>query len=93
MATPSTEIIGGWNVIKDLSSPTVTEVAIFAIEKGSTDLKLERVLHGQSQVVSGFQYLLVLSATTGNESNKYLAIVLQPANKESELIFFAPYLI
>ncbi|RYR27608.1 hypothetical protein Ahy_B01g051627 isoform A [Arachis hypogaea] len=77
MATPSTQIIGGWHVIKDLSSPTLTEVAIFAIEKGTTDSKLEKVLHGQNQVIDGFQYLLVLSATNGKESKKYLAIVLQ----------------
>ncbi|MED6194258.1 hypothetical protein PIB30_026770 [Stylosanthes scabra] len=98
MATPSTHIIGGWNVIKDLSSPDVTEIANFAIDKGSVGLKLEKVLHGQSQVVAGFQFLLVLSAKEGEEggekSDKYLAVVLEAADKpEKELIFFAPYLV
>ncbi|MED6194256.1 hypothetical protein PIB30_026768 [Stylosanthes scabra] len=97
MATPSTKIIGGWNKIEDLSTPEVTEIANFAVNEGSVGLKLEKVLHGQSQVVDGFQFLLVLSAKGGEEvgekSDKYLAVVYQPATAEKKLIFFAPYLI
>ncbi|XP_065854961.1 cysteine proteinase inhibitor 5 [Euphorbia lathyris] len=69
---------GGWTPIKDLKDPHVAEIAQFAVSeynnRSKTNLKLQSVVKGETQVVSGANYRLVL-AVTGGGIKKYEAIV------------------
>lgn len=71
--------LGGWRPIKNIKDPHVTEIAKFAVEeynkqsKGS--LKLDKVVKGETQVVAGTNYRLVLQAKEGTADNTYQAVV------------------
>ncbi|WCJ34076.1 Cysteine proteinase inhibitor 1 [Euphorbia peplus] len=71
-------MVGGWTPIKDLSDPNVKEIAQFAVSeynrRSKGNLKLESVVKGETQVVSGANYKLVL-AVNGGGSKKYEAVV------------------
>ncbi|XP_068321273.1 cysteine proteinase inhibitor 1-like [Pyrus communis] len=61
-------ITGGWEPIKNISDPHVKEIAEFAVSEynkqaqGQNKLAFERVVRGDSQVVAGINYRLVISA-------------------------------
>ncbi|XP_010542197.1 PREDICTED: cysteine proteinase inhibitor 5 [Tarenaya hassleriana] len=69
-------LLGGWKPIKDVSDPHVVEIAKYAVEEhnkqSKTDLKLDRVVSGQTQVVAGTNYKLIIAASDGKS---YEAIV------------------
>ncbi|XP_059664585.1 cysteine proteinase inhibitor 1-like [Cornus florida] len=72
-------VVGGWEPIKDPKAPEVQEIGEFAVtqhnKQAKTDLKFESVDSGETQVVSGMNYRLVLSAKDGAGSNKYEAVI------------------
>ncbi|MED6219496.1 hypothetical protein PIB30_036277 [Stylosanthes scabra] len=76
---------GGWKPIKDLSDPLVEEIAEFAVTEHNrrsgfvAPLTLRRIIKGETQVVSGINYRLFLSASSGESSatSNYVAIVLE----------------
>ncbi|XP_004517283.1 cysteine proteinase inhibitor 5-like [Cicer arietinum] len=77
--TRNEAIPGGWSPIENINDPHVTDVANFAVteydKRSGAKLKFEKVIKGESQVVSGANYRLVLSANDGSVSNHYEAVV------------------
>ncbi|XP_014508270.1 cysteine proteinase inhibitor 1-like [Vigna radiata var. radiata] len=70
---------GGWSPIKNINDPHVKEIADYAVteydKRSGHELKLEKVLKGETQVVAGVNYRLILAASDGSSSNNYEAIV------------------
>ncbi|MED6157105.1 hypothetical protein PIB30_020261 [Stylosanthes scabra] len=77
-----------WTPIKDLSDPHVEDIAQFAISAHNSRpfepviiLKLQRIIKGETQVVAGTNYRLLLEACSLNGSPHptgiYEAIVLE----------------
>ncbi|KAF5943554.1 hypothetical protein HYC85_017631 [Camellia sinensis] len=62
-------LLGGWTPIQNVSSPEVQEVARFAVsehnKEANTNLKLQKVVSGETQVVSGTNYKLVIATADG----------------------------
>jgi hypothetical protein len=86
---------GGYSPIKDLNDPHVIEIANFAVteydKQKRTDLKFQKVVKGESQVVEGTNYRLTISATHGSDPkpNSYEAIVYEkPLGHFKKLISF-----
>ncbi|XP_019052721.1 PREDICTED: cysteine proteinase inhibitor 1-like [Nelumbo nucifera] len=72
-------IPGGWQPIKDVRDAHVKEIAQFAVtehnKEAKTNLKFQKVIRGESQVVAGTNYRLILAAKDGRASSKYEAVV------------------
>ncbi|KAK4752863.1 hypothetical protein SAY87_021661 [Trapa incisa] len=72
-------IIGAWVPIKDIKDPYISEIAGFAVneynKESSAKLKFEKVLSGESQVVAGTNYRLIIAATDGTTTRNYEAVV------------------
>lgn len=70
---------GGWHPIKNIRDSHVREIGEFAVskfnEKTKATLKFERVVDGESQVVAGKNYRLIVAEKDGGVSNKYEAFV------------------
>ncbi|KAK8501476.1 hypothetical protein V6N13_096963 [Hibiscus sabdariffa] len=84
--------VGGWKPIKDINDPHVVEIAEFAVDeynkKGNTGLKLVTVMRGETQVISGTNYLLILKTTNGTATKTYQAVVWEDALKNKKLFRF-----
>ncbi|KAL5771684.1 hypothetical protein ACOSP7_015838 [Xanthoceras sorbifolium] len=89
-------LVGGWSPIKDLSDPHVKEIAEFAVaeynKKSKAALELQSVVSGETQVVAGINYRLVVAAKDGSASaNRYQAVVWEKAWEHSKnLTSFKP---
>ncbi|KAI5672899.1 hypothetical protein M9H77_13263 [Catharanthus roseus] len=91
-------IPGGWEPIKDPSKrQEVVDIGKFAIEehnkKAKTELKFQDVIKGEFQVVEGFNYRLIISASSTSNldiAHKYQAIVWvnDPLSKDRTLVSF-----
>lgn len=72
-------VTGGWWPIEDTKDSTVQEIGKFAVsehnKEADTGLKYVDVLSGETQVVAGTNYRLVIAAKDGVVSNKYQAVV------------------
>lgn len=72
-------MVGGWRQIKDLNAPEVQEAAQFAVteynKEAATNLEYQRVVNGETQVVAGTNYRLVIAAKDGAISGNYEAVV------------------
>ena len=72
-------LAGGWRPIKNISDPHVQEIGEFAVtehnKQAKESLKFQSVVSGETQVVSGTNYRLVVVAEDGGVSNKYEAVV------------------
>lgn len=72
-------MVGGWRQIKDLNAPEVQEAAQFAVteynKEAATNLDYQRVVNGETQVVAGTNYRLVIAAKDGAISGNYEAVV------------------
>ncbi|KAK4259112.1 hypothetical protein QN277_005479 [Acacia crassicarpa] len=72
---------GGWTPIPNIQAPHVTEIANFALveydKRNGANLKLEKVIRGETQVVAGTNYRLVLATKEGSSSatKNYEAVV------------------
>ncbi|KAF1895344.1 hypothetical protein Lal_00043990 [Lupinus albus] len=77
----SAALVGGWTPIENINDPHVKEIADFAVtehnKESGTKLKLESVVKGESQVVSGTNYRLVLVASDGSTAKNYQAVVYE----------------
>ncbi|KAI0516426.1 hypothetical protein KFK09_009101 [Dendrobium nobile] len=91
--------LGGWKPIKNLSDPYVQEIAKFAVaennKKVNSALTLSRVLSGETQVISGVKYRLIIKVSEisgsggGVTVRKYQATVWdKPWEKFRALISF-----
>ena len=72
-------LVGGWRPIENVSDPHVQEIGKFAVtehnKKATASLKFQSVVSGETQVVAGTNYRLVIAAADGGASNKYEAVV------------------
>ncbi|XP_065022666.1 cysteine proteinase inhibitor 1-like [Musa acuminata AAA Group] len=74
-------IVGGWTPIKNISDPDVGEIAEFAVaehnHEAGTNLTLCKVVKGETQVVAGINYKLVIEAKDGGVGvvSEYEAVV------------------
>ncbi|KAK9715070.1 hypothetical protein RND81_06G141200 [Saponaria officinalis] len=73
--------VGGYTPIKDLHSAQVQEIAKYAVteynKKSGTSLVYVKTVKGESQVVSGANYRLVISAKDGGAVRNYMAVVYE----------------
>ncbi|KAK7379926.1 hypothetical protein VNO78_34202 [Psophocarpus tetragonolobus] len=71
--------VGGWSPIKDVKDPHVVDIANYAVteydKRSGAKLKLLRVVKGETQVVSGTNYRLILTAKHESATTNYEAIV------------------
>ncbi|XP_010256520.1 PREDICTED: cysteine proteinase inhibitor 1-like [Nelumbo nucifera] len=71
--------LGGWQPIKDVEDPHVQELARFVItqhnKEANTNLKFQKVVRGETQVVAGTKYRLIVAANDGHATNNYEAVV------------------
>jgi len=91
----ASEIVGGFSPIHDINNPGVTEMANFAVteynKRSKANLKFEKVIKGESQVVAGTNFHLTLSASEGSISKNYEAYVWdQPWTHFRNLTSFVP---
>ncbi|KAF6161923.1 hypothetical protein GIB67_014125 [Kingdonia uniflora] len=72
-------ILGGWKPIKDVNDPHIQEIAKFAItehnSQAKSEFKFQSVIKGESQVVSGINYHLNISAKLTGVSSEYEVVV------------------
>ncbi|KAL1372760.1 hypothetical protein AAHE18_01G226800 [Arachis hypogaea] len=61
-------LIGGWTPISNVNDPHFNK-------QSGASLKLEKIIKGDTQVVSGTNYRLILSASSGFATSNYEAIV------------------
>ncbi|KAG5116186.1 hypothetical protein GLYMA_15G115300v4 [Glycine max] len=78
-AARSESALGGWSPIKDVNDSHVAEIANYALseydKRSGAKLTLVKVVKGETQVVSGTNYRLVLKAKDGSATASYEAIV------------------
>ncbi|KAI6704634.1 hypothetical protein NL676_007596 [Syzygium grande] len=78
-AAPGEPLLGGWTPMKNLSDPYVREVAEFAVkthnDDANTGLLLKKVVKGETQVVSGTNYRLVVEVKDGANTKNFEALV------------------
>lgn len=71
--------VGVWTPIENPSDPDVVEIAKFAVseynKQSKTALKFEKVVKGETQVVSGTNYRLIVSVQNGANTEQYETIV------------------
>ncbi|XP_057960771.1 cysteine proteinase inhibitor 1-like [Malania oleifera] len=83
-------IPGGWSPIVNVNDEHVKEIANFAVtehnQEAKDGLKFDKVVKGETQVVAGTNYWLVITATNGSASDNYAACVWeQPWLKSKKL--------
>ncbi|KAK9089815.1 hypothetical protein Scep_028897 [Stephania cephalantha] len=88
--------LGGWAPANP-ENPHVVEIGKFAVDahnkEAKTDLKFDRVVKAETQVVSGVNYRITLAATTGGgaAAKNYEAVVWEKAwEKFISLTSFRP---
>ncbi|XP_068644590.1 cysteine proteinase inhibitor 1-like [Aristolochia californica] len=71
--------VGGWKQIKDVGDAHVQDVAAFAVAEYNkaekADLVFKKVIRGQTQVVSGVRYRLIVEAAEADVVSRYEAVV------------------
>ncbi|GKV15064.1 hypothetical protein SLEP1_g25865 [Rubroshorea leprosula] len=87
--------VGGWQPIKDLNDSHVKGIAEFAVaeinKQSETNLKLDSIVKGEQQVVSGVNYRLILAIKDGVQSKSYEVTVWEKAWENfRKLISFKP---
>jgi len=72
-------LVGGWTPIKNVNDPQVVEIAKFAVteygKQSGSKLSFVKVIKGETQVVSGTNYRLVLAAKDVSVTKNYEARV------------------
>ncbi|ONK59772.1 uncharacterized protein A4U43_C08F10480 [Asparagus officinalis] len=90
--------LGGYRPIKNLSDPHLGEIGKFAVsehnKEANTKLVFTKVIKGESQVVAGINYKLVIEAkdtTHNNKVGRYEVIVWEKSWKKfMKLTSFKP---
>ncbi|KAK7257337.1 hypothetical protein RIF29_31233 [Crotalaria pallida] len=94
-STTSAVLLGGWSPIENVNDKEVVEIANFAIseydKRSGATLTLVKVIKGETQVVGGYNYRLVLAA---NDNKNYEAVVFDaPWEHVRNLTSFDPIII
>ncbi|XP_055816083.1 cysteine proteinase inhibitor 1 [Solanum dulcamara] len=84
---------GGWTPLNDVNAPDVIAIGQFAVDEhnkeAGTKLKFQSIVKGESQVVAGTNYRLVIKAKDGGYVRKYLVVVWdKPWEKFKKLTSF-----
>ncbi|XP_045802315.1 cysteine proteinase inhibitor 5-like [Trifolium pratense] len=87
--------LGVWNPIKNINDPYVTEIANYAVDehdkRTGLNLKLEKVISGETKIVDGIIYCLNITATDNSASSKYNIAVLDKLSQHfRNLTSFVP---
>ncbi|KAL2495549.1 Cysteine proteinase inhibitor 1 [Forsythia ovata] len=73
------DLVGSWRPIENLNDPIVQEIAKYAVEEhnkqAKTNLRFLSVVSGETQVVAGTNYRLVISAKDEAAVHKYQTVV------------------
>ncbi|ESR45011.1 hypothetical protein CICLE_v10002632mg [Citrus x clementina] len=88
-------MLGGWKPIEDPKEKHVMEIGQFAVteynKRSKSALKFESVEKGETQVVSGTNYRLILVVKDGPSTKKFEAVVLEkPWEHFKSLTSFKP---
>ncbi|XP_073061707.1 cysteine proteinase inhibitor 5-like [Primulina eburnea] len=86
----------GWQAISNLNDPNVVEIGKFAVKEHNKRvnalLSLMSIVKGETQIVNGMNYRLIISATYAlaakAESNYRMVVWDKPWKKERRLISF-----
>ncbi|XP_058746721.1 cysteine proteinase inhibitor 1-like [Vicia villosa] len=83
---------GGWSPIENIKDPHVLEIAQFAVtaqqKLSGVKLSLVEVISGETQVIAGINFRLVLTAQDGSVTKKYQAQVVEKDNHAKSLTSF-----
>ncbi|KAF7041524.1 hypothetical protein CFC21_051309 [Triticum aestivum] len=96
VAMPATAMPGGWEHIGNINDPKIQGLGRWAVaehvKQAGGRLRFIKVVLGTVQVVSGFNYRLVVEALNGaGKKDAYKVEVYEAAaNKRRKLISFAP---
>ncbi|CAN8245704.1 unnamed protein product [Cochlearia groenlandica] len=86
--------VGGWSAISDVKDPHVVEIGEFAVseydKQSKSGLKFVTVVSGESQIVSGTNYKLVVEVNDGTRKNYEAVVWEQPWLKSMNLTSFKP---
>ncbi|XP_011654999.2 cysteine proteinase inhibitor 5 [Cucumis sativus] len=89
-------MLGGWSKIPDLKDPHVEEIGKFAVaeynkQSKGVAIEFKSVVSGETQVVAGTNYRLLIDAKRGESMSKYEAIVWEkPWENFKKLTSFKP---
>ncbi|KAK1273629.1 Cysteine proteinase inhibitor 5 [Acorus gramineus] len=83
----ATAIVGGWTPINDVNDPHVRDIGRYAVDRHERltgeNLLFNDILSGETQVVEGVNYRLVISANevvgAPSSAKKYEAVVWEKA--------------
>ncbi|PRQ28261.1 putative Cystatin domain-containing protein [Rosa chinensis] len=74
-------LAGGWKPIKDINGPHVKEIAEFVVseynKKSGKKLEFQSVMKGETQVVAGENYRLVIAVKGNLAAAKYEGVVYE----------------
>ncbi|KAG5574422.1 hypothetical protein H5410_054556 [Solanum commersonii] len=84
---------GDWTPLNDVNTPYVVAIGQFAVNEHNketgTKLEFQSIIKGESQVVAGTNYRLVINAKDGGHVRKYLVVVWdKPWEKIKKLTSF-----
>nr|XP_009762773.1 PREDICTED: cysteine proteinase inhibitor 1-like [Nicotiana sylvestris]XP_016487404.1 PREDICTED: cysteine proteinase inhibitor 1-like [Nicotiana tabacum]AIE76374.1 cysteine protease inhibitor [Nicotiana tabacum] len=84
---------GSWKPLTDVNAPDVVAIGQFAVNEHNkaegTKLEFQNIAKGETQVVAGTNYRLVINAKDGGSVHKYLAVVWdKPWEKVKKLTSF-----
>ncbi|XP_062000572.1 cysteine proteinase inhibitor 5-like [Rosa rugosa] len=72
-------VVGGWRPIENIGDPHVKEIAEFAVseynQSQKKNLVFQSVVRGETQVVAGIKYRLVISVKEDDSFENYEAVV------------------
>lgn len=84
------KIVGGWNPIRNITDPKVVQIGKFAVDEHNKEAKIklefQTVIKGESQVVAGIKYRLIISAKDGDSLHNYLAEVWDRVGGKSRIL-------
>ncbi|XP_060674300.1 cysteine proteinase inhibitor 1-like [Ziziphus jujuba] len=80
-ARSKSSAVGGWQPIRNLKDLHVQEIANFAVnvynKESGKDLKLEKIVKGEAQIVYGTNYQLVIEVKNGTKSERYQLVIYE----------------
>ncbi|XP_022927105.1 cysteine proteinase inhibitor 1-like [Cucurbita moschata] len=91
-ATQRLDLAGSYKPIKNIDDPKIQSLGEFAVnehnKQAKTQLKFQKVISGEMQIVAGTNYKLQLTALEGTSSGTYGTLVFTDLNNKNNLINF-----